>query len=280
MSLTTAVQVALGIVILVLVVVDVRQGNAIRDLEDRLSVQEVVRQQPSEPAAPTASSETAAEQPPPTTATPPSISSSDIESLHMVSKLARGVMDTESAQMMGIGKQLETNPDKAIERLRVLVPQMDKAGSVGRMELALLMFDQVEPKRAAQELRQLYDGGGTPRMRAMVAGALAKRGDDSALRDFLSDMATHDLRSTDRTTRMLAAVALGETKNPMSIPYIVGLTRDENVQVRIQATYALGTVKDETALRELYKLQENPSPAVRDAATRTLEQLSMAELNR
>lgn len=270
------------VLIVVAIFMFARQERAIRELRDQVARQpSTTIAPPSTTIAPAPQDSTTETQEPTSAVTPepaqPPISQEDAEAVRMVAKLARGMAGTESGQMMNIGKQLESNPGQAIEALEDLVPRMDQAKSYQRMELALQMLEQVEPGRSTPALRRLYARGGSSFMQATVAGMLAKRGDDSTLQDFLSDLATREIRSPDPTVRRRAVGALAQTKNPLSTPYIVGMLKDENLQVRIQATYALGTVKGEAAIQELYKLQENPSPAVRDAANRSLEELARAE---
>lgn len=189
-----------------------------------------------------------------------------------------------ASELLKAAALVQKDPARGMEALRGPVSALDKTEKLGSRgliaeSLKLLEAPNVDREEANRELANYY-ANGSGYMKAVAAGMLARRGEDSLLRDFLPEVAATELRSTDRVVRLQAVVNMAATKSPLTTPYLISMLRDEDLTVRVRAVEALGITGGDLALRELTRLQNETSPAIRDAAQRTLEKIQLSSFIR
>lgn len=78
--------------------------------------------------------------------------------------------------------------------------------------------------------------------------------------------------------RKQAARHLGAMQNDIANPSLIKCLSDSNEDVRIQCTYSLGRLGDQTSLRPLYELiQNSSSPQVKSAAKSSIDKINAHE---
>ena len=85
---------------------------------------------------------------------------------------------------------------------------------------------------------------------------------------------TEDLKSPNSGTRWTAVQALGETRDPAVIKYLVPMLEDVDIFVRMATARILGDLKSPTAIPALINALEDEEPSVREAAVVSLRSLS------
>lgn len=173
---------------------------------------------------------------------------------------------------------VRSDPPRALEGLRAAVQKLDreeKPGSRYVIDEALRMLERTaDPHLVDSELRGYFENNtSSAYLRASAAGHLAKRGDDSFVHTFLDEAAQGPLRSPDLATRLEAVVNIASTESPVATPYLLKMLNDPEFIVRARATEGLGIVGGVEAAAALVPLQNDPSPAVRDAAQRATEHM-------
>jgi HEAT repeat protein len=149
--------------------------------------------------------------------------------------------------------------------------------------LVSVVADQREPylvRRRALESVAVF--GQDPTIRALIGEAY--NADDAGMQaaalyamgrsldERWIDLLLSELRSEDAEMRYEAARALGEIGNRDTVPDIADVTTDDDAEVRQAAIVALGHIGGKAAVRVLQALEEEATPADRDALEEALEE--------
>jgi HEAT repeat protein len=152
-----------------------------------------------------------------------------------------------------------------------------------RDALVSVVADQREPylvRRRALESVAVF--GREPKIRALIGEAY--NADDAGMQaaalyamgrsldERWVDLLLSELRSEDAEMRYEAARALGEIGDRDTVPEIASVTTDEDAEVRQAAIIALGRIGGKAAIRALQALEDEASPADRDAIEEALEE--------
>jgi len=88
-----------------------------------------------------------------------------------------------------------------------------------------------------------------------------------------------DLYSEDPRLRLAAVNALGESRNPLAVPDLLGALGDDDRETRLAILRAIGKIADPRALpRLLYILRHHPDSQMREAAAESLGQMDDARV--
>lgn len=190
--------------------------------------------------------------------------------------------NTPETRLGEAAQLLKTNRVQGLAEFRKEILDLDKAKTDPFLiEVGLRELEARAPEEIEGELRAYYEKGSFY-VKALAAGKLASRGDDSLLREFLPDLKSEMLDAGDPINRVQGLQTLGYTYNPMGTPYAIEMLQDESVLVRARAAEVLGMMGGAQAARELARLleDENASPVVRDEALRALNKIEAGRLIR
>lgn len=191
--------------------------------------------------------------------------------------------NTNVAQLAKLAGLLKTDPTRGLQDLRKQIQLLDREARLGSRFLiaeGIKTIERgVEPRQVEAELRNYFgDRDNSTYLRALAAGRLAQRGDASAIQDLLKEVARGPLQSANAVERLEAVVNIASTESPVATPYLLSMLGDPDFIVRTRATEGLGFTGGEDATAALVQLQNDPTPAVRDAAKRATERMQSAWL--
>jgi HEAT repeat protein len=109
--------------------------------------------------------------------------------------------------------------------------------------LAMMSLARAKVQDAKEQIRYIFDKNNSSDrlgMRLIAARAMALLGDDTGKKDALSALTFKATRvGQPAAIRQLAAAALGEMKDPMTLPYLKQTLNDEDPDVRIASVTAI-----------------------------------------
>jgi HEAT repeat protein len=184
----------------------------------------------------------------------------------------------ESARALGrFVLQAEESEADGEERRR-LEEALLSAASAGDEGLHLQAIESLGYSSRAEVpdlIRAAYASGGDDARRSALV-AMGRSG-DRAWRDIV----TAELRNPAPATRREAAYAAGELELRPSVPELIELVDDSNLEVSLQAIWALGQIGGKTAERALLRAQRSAGDEpTRTALEESLEHLTFLESTR
>ena len=180
------------------------------------------------------------------------------------------------------------DPFSATEAIRTLLELDPPKGWAAVQERVLAMGDEdrrtswmttrmigelgnLEGYSATSELVAMYDSESED-VRLAAARALEKQGDASLMQRELASY-TAALGSSDVRERLGAIEDIGNTRSASAAPLLLPYLGDGDSETRIRALEALGRAGDDSYIKSVEALLDDPVAAVRDRAVRTIESL-------